>query len=115
MRISIPREPLVTIVKCARRALFGGAVVVLGYCGWVVADSWSYQRSKGLEFDAPVQAAVVIPVGATKAAEVFADGLIGRLEIPRLDLTAMVMEGTGHTTLRHAVGHIAGTVLPGQT
>ena len=42
------------------------------------------------------------------------DGLIGRIEIPRLGLSASVMEGTSTTTLRRAVGNIAGTALPGQ-
>lgn len=111
MRISIPREPLSTLVRWARRGLFGGAVVALAYCGWVVADSWEYQRSKGLEFDAPV----VVPVSTRNAAEVFPDGLIGRIEIPRLELATMIMEGTGGKTLRRAVGHIPGTALPGQT
>jgi sortase A len=110
VKLSIPREPLATIVRWTRRTLFGGGVVVLSYCGWVLVDSWQYQREKGTEFDAPV-----VAVSARKTPEVFADGLIGRLEIPRLELTAMVMEGTGHTTLRRAVGHIAGTALPGQT
>jgi sortase A len=115
MRVSIPREPLATIVRWTRRALFGGAALVLAYCGWVVSDSWVYQRARGLEFDSPVLAAVAIPAAARRAPEVFADGLIGRLEIPRLELTTMVMEGTGRTTLRRAAGHIAGTALPGQT
>lgn len=39
--------------------------------------------------------------------------LIGRLEIPRLKLTAMVREGADSKTLRQAVGHIPGTALPG--
>jgi sortase A len=43
-----------------------------------------------------------------------AGGLIGRIEVPRLGLSAIVMEGTARTTLRRAVGHISGTALPGQ-
>jgi len=42
------------------------------------------------------------------------DGLIGRVEIPRLQLSAMVCEGAGNPTLRRAVGHVRGTALPGQ-
>jgi sortase A len=42
-----------------------------------------------------------------------AAGLIGSLEIPRLGLSAILMEGTTGKTLRRAVGHIAGTALPG--
>jgi len=42
------------------------------------------------------------------------DGLIGRLVIPRLHLSAIVREGADGRTLRLALGHIPGTSLPGQ-
>lgn len=42
------------------------------------------------------------------------NGLIGRLEIPRLHLGAMVRQGVGEDTLRLALGHIPSTSLPGQ-
>jgi len=41
------------------------------------------------------------------------DGLIGRVTIPRLKLSAIVREGTGEKTLSLAAGHIPGTALPG--
>ncbi len=37
---------------------------------------------------------------------------IGRLEIPRLDLSVMVVEGDDDATLARAVGHLPGTSLP---
>jgi len=40
--------------------------------------------------------------------------LIGRLQIPRLGLSAIVLEGLSARTLRLAVGHMPGTALPGQ-
>jgi sortase A len=40
--------------------------------------------------------------------------LIGRLEIPRIGFSAIVMEGVDAATLRHAAGHIPGTALPGE-
>jgi len=40
--------------------------------------------------------------------------LVGRLEIARLGMSVMVREGTDDKTLRRAVGHIAGTALPGE-
>lgn len=39
--------------------------------------------------------------------------VLGRLEVPRLAITAIVAEGADLPTLRHAVGHIASTALPG--
>jgi sortase A len=38
---------------------------------------------------------------------------IGRIEIPRLHLSAAILEGTAPKTLRVAAGHIKGTALPG--
>ena len=40
-------------------------------------------------------------------------GLIGRVEIPRLDISAMVREGVDAATLSRAVGHVPNTPLPG--
>ncbi len=39
--------------------------------------------------------------------------LIGRIEIPRLGVRAIVVEGTSDSCLRRAAGHIEGTALPG--
>lgn len=38
---------------------------------------------------------------------------IGRIEIPRLHLSVMVLEGSAQKILRVAAGHIKGTALPG--
>ena len=38
---------------------------------------------------------------------------IGRMEIPRLHLSVVILEGTAPKTLRVAAGHINGTALPG--
>jgi sortase A len=42
------------------------------------------------------------------------NGLVGRLSIPRLHLSAMVREGTQDLTLNVALGHVPGTAMPGQ-
>jgi sortase A len=41
--------------------------------------------------------------------------LIGKIEIPRLHVSVMVLEGTAPGILRIAAGHINGTALPGST
>jgi sortase A len=40
--------------------------------------------------------------------------LVGRIEIPRLNLRAIIAEGVDSRTLRRAVGHLPGSPLPGQ-
>jgi len=39
--------------------------------------------------------------------------VLGRLEIPSVDLSVMLLQGTDNWTLNRAVGHIEGTALPG--
>ena len=41
--------------------------------------------------------------------------LAGRIEIPRLRISAIVKEGVDEPTLDLAAGHIPNTALPGQT
>lgn len=40
-------------------------------------------------------------------------GVLGRIEIPRLRISAIVAEGSDVKTLKRAIGHIASTALPG--
>jgi sortase A len=46
-------------------------------------------------------------------AEYIDPGLIGRVEIPRLEISAVVREGVDSKTLSRAVGHVPTTALPG--
>jgi sortase A len=64
---------------------------------------------------AAAPAARVTPPAPAPAPPAMRTGdLIGRLEIPRLKLHAVVREGAGARTLDLALGHIPGTALPGQ-
>jgi sortase A len=40
-------------------------------------------------------------------------GIIGRIEVPRLKVSAVVREGVDSKTLRRSAGHVPGTPLPG--
>ena len=50
----------------------------------------------------------------TPSAPAPSNGVVGRLTIPRLHLSAIVREGVGEDTLRIALGHIPDTALPGE-
>ena len=58
------------------------------------------------------------PDGLTRAAgtrrEAQSSGLVGRIEIERVGLSAIVVEGTTATALRRGVGHVSGTAYPGE-
>ena len=123
MRFVVAKEPLRQILKWAQRVLNVCAVLLLGYVGFALVDSWIFQRRESRDLDRllrdqraasegkPQPESAASPKGAPAAA---ADGLIGRIEIPRLLLSAVVFEGVDKTTLRRAVGHIPGTALPGR-
>jgi sortase A len=93
-------------------ALLALGVVLLGYCAFVVVDTWVFQARESAELErfVPERPAA----GNPALPEIGPDGLIGRMEVQRLGVSVVVMEGTNHKTLRRAVGHIAGTGLPGR-
>jgi sortase A len=84
----------------------------LSYCGFVMVDAWVFQQRESRHLERLL--ANHHQVKGQRAHAMVASGLIGRLEIPRLGLSAMLIEGDDQKTLRRAVGHIPGTPLPGQ-
>jgi sortase A len=109
MRLVVRRKVLRRVLLWTQLALFAGAAALLGYGGVVLADAWLFQRRESSHFKRLLDQHVTVPVALAGR-----QGLLGRLEIERLGLSVMVMEGDDHRTLRHAVGHIPGTSLPGQ-
>lgn len=92
------------------RLLLAAGLLLLAYCGYVLNDRWSFQRETGEDFARRRLAAQT--AGTEPGVE--PDGLVGRIEIPRIRLSAMVYEGTDRQTLHRAVGHVRQTALPGQ-
>jgi sortase A len=114
MRVAIAKEPLKRLLKWAQRALFACAALLLGYCGFALADAWNFQRRESGDLDRLLRAQRAAGEGTALPSSTTMDGLVGRIEIPRLRLSVVVAEGIGRITLRHAAGHIPGTALPGQ-
>lgn len=122
MRLVVAKGPLRLVLLWTQRALFAGAAVMLSYCGFVLTDTWIFQNRTGRELDRRLlekrpASGGLSPAAApalTRVATIGPDGLIGRIEIPRIGLSAIVFEGVDRKTLRRAVGHIPSTALPGQ-
>ena len=93
------------------RALFAVAAVLLG---WYVVQQVStayYQAVSSRELETIrmstptiIPARTTLPIGA----------LVGRIDIPRLAVSAIVREGDDTSTLRRSVGHIPHTAFPGE-
>jgi sortase A len=108
MKVALPRETVRNLLRWSQLVLVATTIGALGFCGFVLADTWLYQRRASAELDRPLTQAP--PPGPGVVA---LGGLVGRIEIPRLRMSVIVAEGTAEKTLRHAAGHIEGTRFPG--
>ena len=115
MRLLVGTQPLGRILKWAQRALVACAVLLLGYCGFALGDAWVFQWRESRDLDRLLRVERLASKGTAQAKSfVSPKGLIGRVEIPRLFFSQVVVEGIDRTTLRRVIGHIPGTALPGQ-
>jgi sortase A len=101
-----------------QRLLIVGGVACLGWYGFVAARAWRYQSAKHA---VAVQMPAKPPVAdaarpddrpALPPSNVPIGDPIGRIEVPRLHLSAVVANGDDDGTLRVAIGHLPDTPLP---
>ena len=122
------------VLRWSQYFFFAVGVLAVSYCAAVLLDRWLFQAYQTRRFeralkDAQTSARTIqqpalspLPSQAeadrARAESFGIDGLagspLGRIEISSIGVVAMIMEGTDGRTLRHAVGHIPGTALPGQ-
>jgi sortase A len=112
------RNPHPRFLRWLRNAFLVAGVLALSYSGFVLLDTKLYQASQAhlfqqqLERVRPTNAngrrVENLPVAATPRET------LGKIEITRIGIAAMILEGTDERTLRRAVGHFPGTALPGQ-
>jgi sortase A len=94
----------------AARVLFAAGLLALGYAAYVVVDAKAFQATEQRRFEQARDDA-----GAAAAPALVDGGSIGEIQIPRLGLTAMVVQGDSAAILQRAVGHLTGTALPGES
>ncbi len=93
MKLPAEREALTRILKWAQLALFTSAALLLGYCGFALIDAWIFQEVGQPRFrPPPARSAVRPPHAPIILPATAANGLVGRIEIPRLLLSAIVFE-----------------------
>ena len=133
--ISVNKKPVLIWLE---RVLLAVAILCLGTWLYSWIDSAYYQYRENKLLDESLEKASETPAtsspGQPSAAETDSLGsfqpravpqqepprkpleegeLVGRIEIPRLGISTIVLEGVGARTLRRGVGHIPETAPPG--
>lgn len=102
--------------RLAQYALATVGVLALGFCLMNVLESKFYENTEARNFDKELhirEGSRGASSGPIRPAVILRNGdVAGKLEIPRLNVSVMVVEGADTSDLKHAVGHISGTVLP---
>lgn len=100
---SAPRR-IILRGACYFLMVFG--VLSLGYAGFVFADSHRYQALEMKKFE---------QAGRLGEPHLLVEGeVLGEIQVPRLGLSVIVVQGDLPASLRHAVGHITESALPGE-
>ena len=92
-----------------------GMACVMFYAAATV-DTWRFQRDAKIRVEkmVTIDRPPSVEQRAPEAARLKTGEIIGRVDIPRLKLSAAVAEGDDEKTLRTAVGHLPDTPLPWQ-
>src|SRR5262245_14791623 len=115
-------EPRNGSLRWLERALIVFGVACLAYYVSATARTAAYQNRANAQLEKPIVSNVPRPDSAPPDAPVAVEpetplkpgDLIGRVDVPRLNMSAAVAEGDDDSTLGKAVGHLPDTPLPWQ-
>lgn len=104
-------------LRWGARALFVSGLILMGYVAFILVQARLYDA------DAKQHVNGALSVNQTRLHSLsempppestFIEGeILGHIEIPRLGVSAAVLQGTAPRTLSLGVGHIHGTAMPG--
>ena len=96
----------VLILRAAHYIFLTGGILGLGYAAYVVVDAHVYQA---------IEESRLPDMRPTQGPRIVAEGdVIGEMEVPRLGLKTIFVQGDSPRILRRAVGHLPETALPGE-
>ena len=106
------------VMRAGERLLFAVGLAALAWFATGQIHAAREQTALSRELEAARAAAAASAVPSTTAPEtppvLATRALIGRIEVPRLRLSALAREGVDVRTLRGSAGHVPGTALPGE-
>ena len=98
-----------SLLRAASSVLLLLGLTAIGYAAYVLEYARVFQAASSRNFEA-----AAAPVAPPVAAPLPDGSTIGRLEIARLGLRVVVLQGDSAQVLRRAVGHLPATRLPGE-
>ena len=114
-----------SVLRLAQRLFLLVGVAALAYAGGTVASaaihqryqSWRFERmsaiTRNLQREAAAPKVINAPYIVEGTVDVHEGDLIGKLEVPRIGISVMVLQGIENDTLTAGAGHVPGTPLPG--
>lgn len=93
-------------LHCAFYIFLAAGLFAVGYAGYIIADAQAYQAIQLRKFahDVPIVEPHLPGIGEP----------VGEIEIPRLALKAVILQGDSSQVLRRGVGHLPRTPMPGE-
>ena len=127
MPLSTARERR-PVLSWTRLLLLVLGIGALGYVGFSLLDANLFQtyenwrlnhaekkpRHRSSAAEPTVMPASLLPHRQSQGATLALGSVVGRIEIARLGMAVIIVEGADGRTLRRAVGHVPGTALPGE-
>ena len=103
-----------SVLRLAQRLFLWLGIATLAYAGGTVAYVDAYQRYESWKFEQDLTA----PGGneaeiAQDTADLREGDIVGKLEVPRIGISVMVLQGIEKNTLVAGAGHVTQTPLPG--
>jgi len=101
--LSSARRPIILVARYVSLTL---GLLALGYAGFVFADSHVYQAVEIKKLERSSR--------PSKTRKLVEGDVIGEIQVPRLGLNAIVVQGDSPANLRRAIGHLSVSALPGE-
>ena len=105
-----------TLLRRVEYAFWLTGALLVSFCAGAYLEMRVYQAAENrrLEDALRLRGPRELPAGRLRSPQPAAGSLVGRLEIPRLKVSAVVLEGSDGGTLRVGLGRVKGTAEPGE-
>lgn len=103
-----------SVLIFAQRLFLWLGVAALAYAGGTAVYASAYQRYESRKFDKEFASLAITRAEIGEGAAGLREGdIVGKLNVPRIGISVMVLQGIERNTLIAGAGHVPGTPLPG--